>query len=108
MTTRRQKIKAVVELTSREFEAPIAENVQPEKLVAGPSKSPKIQAEKFDEIKTSLRKEIMSDLTKILAENKKKMLKLILLLLNYQYSTNAWMTPTLKRKTLIMQQHQLL
>ena len=48
-----------------------------ENFAAGPSKSPKLQPERLDEIKTSLKKEIMSDLTKILADNQKGMLKLI-------------------------------
>ena len=74
MTTRSQKRKAVAELVLEDFEASVAENSQTENLVA--SKFPKIQAEKLDEIKTSLRKEILSDLTKILAENQKEMLKL--------------------------------
>ena len=65
MATRRQKRKAVAELVSGDFEASVAGNSQAENLVPGPSKSPKIQAEKIDEIKTLLRKEIMSDLTKI-------------------------------------------
>ena len=37
----------------------------------------RIEPENLDEIKTSLRKEILSDLSKILAENQKQMLKLI-------------------------------
>ena len=74
MTTRSQKRKAVAELVLEDFEASVAENSQTENLVA--SKSPKTQAEKLHEIKTSLRKEILSDLTKILAENQKEMLKL--------------------------------
>ena len=45
--------------------------------VAGTSKSPRVLTENLEEIKSSLRKEIMSDLTKILAENQKEMLKLI-------------------------------
>ena len=77
MTTRSQKRKAVAELVSGEFEASVAENSQLENLIVCPSKSPKIPAEKLDEIKTSLRKKIMSDLTKILAENQKETLKLI-------------------------------
>ena len=64
-------------MVSREFEASTSENNQTETYVAGPSKSPKIQPEKLDEIKTSLRKEILSHLTKSLAENQKEMLKLI-------------------------------
>ena len=59
------------------METPIAEvnhNLNP---VAGSSKSPRVITENLEEIKSSLRKEIMSDLTKILAENQKEMLKLI-------------------------------
>ena len=52
MTTRTQERKVVAELASGEFETSGAENSQPEKLVTGPSKSPKIQAEKLNEIKT--------------------------------------------------------
>ena len=77
MTTRSQKRKAVAELASGEFEASNFENNLVENLVAGPSNSPKIQPEELDEIKTSLRKEIMSDLTKIFADNQKDMLKRI-------------------------------
>ena len=77
MTTRCQKRKAVAALTSGEFEFSVAERNQPESLVAGPSKSPKIQLESLDEIKTSLRRKIMSDLTKNLVENQKEMLTLI-------------------------------
>ena len=76
-TTRSQKRKAVAELVSGEFEASISENNLSEGLVAGPSKSPKIQPEKLDEVKTYLRKEVMSDLTKILADNQKEMPKLL-------------------------------
>ena len=76
MTTRSDKRKAAEELLSRVIETPLAENNSDENLIAGPSKSPRMQFENLDEIKTSLRKEIMSDLTKILAENRKEMLKL--------------------------------
>ena len=48
-----------------------------EDLVPGPSKNPRTHSESLDDIKSPLRKEIMSDLTKILAENQKGMLKLI-------------------------------
>ena len=89
MTTRSQKREAVAELAPGEFEASVAENNQPENSVAGPSKSPKIQTEKVDEIKTSLRKEIMSDLTKILAENQMELLKLIALLSKNLQSTKT-------------------
>ena len=82
MTTRSQKRKAVAELASGSFEFPINENNQVENPIAGSSKSPKIQSEKLDEIKTSLRKETMSDLTKIVAENQKEMLKLIVPVVN--------------------------
>ena len=43
----------------------------------GTSKSPKVHTENLEEMKSTLRKEIMSDLTKILAENQKEMFKLI-------------------------------
>ena len=76
MTFRSQEKKAVAELASEEFGALTSENNQTEKYVAGPSKYPKIQP-KLDEIKTSLRREIVSDVTKILADNQKEMLKLI-------------------------------
>ena len=77
MTTRSQKRKAVAELVSGDFETSITENFPPETLVASSSKVPRIEPENLAEIKTSLRKAIMSDLTKILAENQKEMLKLI-------------------------------
>ena len=76
MTTRSQNRKAVAELVSGEFETSIAENGQPQNLIAGPSKS-KVQPENLEEIKTSLRKEILSDLAKILAENQKEIMKLV-------------------------------
>ena len=77
MTTRSQKRKAVAELISGDFETSVTENFPPGTLVASSSKIPRIEPEGLAEIKTSLRKEIMSDLTKILAENQKEMLKLI-------------------------------
>ena len=75
MTTRSQKKKTVEEPVSRYKETPITENSLVENLIARPSKCPKIQPE--NEIKTSLRKEIMSDLTKIHAENQTELLKLM-------------------------------
>ena len=75
MTTRSQKRKAVAELASGEFEASTSENNLVENLVAGPSKSPKIQPERLDEIKMSLRREIISDLIKILVDNQKELLQ---------------------------------
>ena len=77
MTTGSQKRKAAAEIVSGEFEASVAEHNQPENVIVGPSKSPRVEPENLDEIKTSLRKEIMSDLAKILAENQTEMLKLI-------------------------------
>ena len=59
------------------METPITEVNQNLNPVAGSSKSPRVTTENLEEIKSSLRKEIMSDLTKILAENQKEMLKLI-------------------------------
>ena len=67
MTTRSQKRKAVAELVSGDFETSITENFPSENLVASSSKVPRIEPEGLAEIKTSLRKEIMSDLTEILA-----------------------------------------
>ena len=77
MTTRSQKRKAVAELVSGDFEVSVAENSPSENLVASSSKVPRVEPESLVEIKTSLRKKITSDLTKILAENQKEMLKLI-------------------------------
>ena len=45
--------------------------------MASSSNSPRVQLEILDEIKTSSRKEIMSDLAKIIPENQRKMPKLI-------------------------------
>ena len=78
MTTRSQKRKAAIEeLVSTEIETPIPEANQNLNPVAGTSKYPRILTENLEEIRSSLRREIMSDLTKILAENQKGMLKLI-------------------------------
>ena len=72
MTTRNQNRKAVEEVVSHDLETPIAGNNQTLILVAGLSKSPRIQPQNLDEIKTSLRNEILADLTEILAENQKE------------------------------------
>ena len=77
MTTRSQKRKAAEELVSTEIETPLPEISQSENPVAGTSKSPRVISENLEDIKTTLRKEIMSDLTKVLAENRKEILKLI-------------------------------
>ena len=77
MTTRSQKRKAVAELNSGDFETSVTENSPSENLVASSSKIPRLEPESLTEIKTSLRREIMSDLTKIFAENQKEMPKLI-------------------------------
>ena len=78
MTTRSQKRKAAEELVSTEVETPLPEISQNENPVAGrTSKSPRVISENLEDIKTTLRKEIMSDFTKILAENQKEVLKLI-------------------------------
>ena len=65
MTTRSQNRKAVAGLVSGEFEASVAENVQSENLIAGPIKTVRVKPENLDEIKTSLKKEIVSDLAKM-------------------------------------------
>ena len=102
MTTRSQKRKAVAELVSGEFETSIAENSLPENLVAGPSKTLRVEPENLDDTKTSLRKEIMSDFAKILAKNQKEMPKLIALLnkkrsvrLEDQNFLQTWLLPSL-------------
>ena len=77
MTTRSQKRKAIAELASGDFEASLTENNSTENLVPSSSKNPRLGLENLEEIKTTLRKEIMTDLAKILAENQKEMLKLI-------------------------------
>ena len=77
MTTRSQKRKPVAELVSADFETPVNENTPSEDLISGTSKTLRIEPEILDEIKTSMRKEILSDLSKILAENQKEILKLI-------------------------------
>ena len=87
MTTRSQKRKAVEELVSTEIETSIPETSENLNPVAGTSKSPRVLTENLEEIKSSLRKEIMSDLTKILAEIQKEMLILI--------------APTSKKQTVI-------
>ena len=48
MTTRSQKKKAVAELVSGEFEASVAENSQSEILIAGPSKTLRVEPENLD------------------------------------------------------------
>ena len=63
MTTRSQK-KAVEELVSGDLGTQITVNNLTENLIAGPSKTPRVQIETLDEIKTSLRKKIMFDLEK--------------------------------------------
>ena len=77
MTTRSQKRKAVAELASGDFETAVVENNSYENLIDGPSKNPRIEPENLEEIKTSSRREIMTDFTKILAENQKEIFKLI-------------------------------
>ena len=78
ITTRTQtKKKEVEDLVSANLGTPMSGGNQHENLVAGTSKSRKLQSENLDEIKSSLRKEIMSYFTKTLAENQMEMLKLI-------------------------------
>ena len=77
MTTRSHKRKEVAEPVSGEFETSVTEDNQPENLIVGPSKSPRLQPENLEEIKTCLRNEIMSDLAKIPSENQKEIMKLL-------------------------------
>ena len=71
MTTRSKKRKAVAELVSGEFEASVAEKIQAGNLIADRSKTLRVQPENLDEIKTSLRKEILFGLAKMIAESQK-------------------------------------
>ena len=68
MTIRSQKRRSIAELVSGESETSEPENIPSGDLIASSSKAPRIESENLDEIKTSLRKEILADLTKILAE----------------------------------------
>ena len=63
MTTRSQKGKAVEELLSGEFESSYVKNsnnIGTEQHLETSSKSPKLQNENLDDLKTSLRKETIS------------------------------------------------
>ena len=58
MTNRSQKRKAVAELVSGESETSVTKNNQAEKLIADPSKSPRVQPENLEAMKTSIRKNV--------------------------------------------------
>ena len=73
MTIASQKRKAVEALVFEDLGTALTENIASEKPTARPSKSPKLHVENLVTIKTSLRKEILSDLNKILAENQKEL-----------------------------------
>ena len=77
MTTRSQKRKVVEELVSAEIETPLTGNSKNKYPVAGTSQSPKLHTENLEEMKFTLRKDLTSDLAKILAENQKEMLILV-------------------------------
>ena len=62
---------------SREFETSLTENNLAENLVASCSKTFRTETGDLNEIKSSLRKEILADLSKLLAENQKELFKLI-------------------------------
>ena len=76
MTTRSQKRRAIAELASGEFETSEPENILSGDLIASSSKSPRIESENLDEIKSYLRKDL-ADLTEIVFENQREMFKLI-------------------------------
>ena len=73
MTTRSQERNAVEVLDFQDIEASITKNIQDENIILGP----RLHSEIFNEFKMSLRKETISDLTKLVAENQKEMLKLL-------------------------------
>ena len=77
MTTRSQKRKTIAELVSGAFEVSVPENSPSENPVASSSKVPRVEPESLVEMKNISKKKLMSDLTKILAENQKEMLKLV-------------------------------
>ena len=77
ITTRSQKRKAVEQLASSESETSVVGNNSVGNLVAAPSESPRLQIGNLDDTKTSLRQEIISDPTKILAENQDEESKLM-------------------------------
>ena len=103
MTVRSRKRKATVEPNPTNLETSLTDNNQTEELIPGPSKNPRTYSENLDDIKSSLRKEIMSDLTKLLAENQKEMLKLITPvvrnLINPQNPENTDSEPVFPTKT---------
>ena len=70
MTTRSQKRKAVAELVSGDFEASLNENNSIENLIPSSSKNPRLELENLEEMKTTLRKKIMTDLTDISRKSK--------------------------------------
>ena len=61
MKTRSQKRNALAELVSGDFEASLAENNSTENLIASSSKNPRLELENLEEIKTTLRKESLSE-----------------------------------------------
>ena len=64
MTTRSQKRKTTAEPNPTSLKTLLAENNHAEELIPGPSKNPRTYSKNLDDIKSSLSKEIMSDLTK--------------------------------------------
>ena len=74
MTFRSQKRKAVEKIVSGEFETPVTEDSQPENRISG-LVNPVEQPENLEEMKKYLRKQLMSDLGKIFAQNQKERMK---------------------------------
>ena len=72
MTTSNQKRNAVEELVSEDLEVPTTDNIAAKNPIDGSSQSRRIQLENLDDNKASLRMEVMSDLTEILAGNQRK------------------------------------
>ena len=63
-TTRSHKRKAVEELVSVDQETPLGRNDDSENPEVGTSKSPEVRIENLEEIESTLRKKILSNLTK--------------------------------------------
>ena len=66
-----------MELAPASLETSITESNQIDNFIPGPRENPRILPENLDKNKSAIRKEIMSDHTKILAETQKGILKLI-------------------------------
>ena len=105
LEARKEKRKAVEKLVSAEIETPLAGSSQSINPVAGTSKPPKVHTENLEEMKFTLRKEILSDRAKNLVENQKEILKLIAPAAKKQPAITVQMKLTLSPRTCRQMQH---